>query len=120
MNLHPVLSPRMATTTWCARMFKGWVCHCRLDRYDVSPLVHALLEDGENAAALAVCERAQIDNPQNLYAYLHAIDLSVRCHQDFARAWQSFRLGVTILEDADDRELLECFHLYATRFVWRD
>ena len=119
MNLYPTLSPRMATTTWCARMFKGWVCRCRLDRYDVSPLVYALFDDGENTAALAACERAQTDNPQNVYAYLHAIDLSVRCCQDFARARESFRLGVTILDDAGDRELLECFHLYATSFVWR-
>ncbi len=100
-------------------MFRGWLCRRRLNRHDVSPLVHALADHGENYAALTACEQMQQDEPQNVYAYVHAIDLSLRYHRNTKRAQQSLSRGRAVLRSADERDLLECFHLYATSVMGR-
>lgn len=111
-------SPSKITGNWFVRMFKGWLCRRRLDRHDVSPLVHALYDHGENYAALTACEQMQYDQPQNVYAYVHAIDLAMRCHRNFKRAQRSLTRGREVLHNAHERDLLECFYLYVTSTIW--
>ena len=112
-------SPALLTDHWLGRMFRGWLCRRRLNRHDVSPLVHALFDHGENYAALSACEQIQLEQPQNVYAYVHAIDLALRCHRNIKRAHRSLSRGQAVLRDARERDLLECFHLYATSVMGR-
>jgi hypothetical protein len=100
-------------------MFRGWLCRRQLNRHDVSPLVHALFDHGENYAALTACEQIQQEQPQNVYAYVHAIDLALRCHRNIKRAQRSLTRGQAVLRNAHERDLLECFHLYATSIMGR-
>jgi len=107
------------TSNWVLRMYKGWLCRHRLNRHDASPLVHALYDHGEKYAALAACEQVQQEQPQNVYAYVHGIDLALRCHRNARRAQLSLSRGRAVLRNSNERELLECFHLYATSIIGR-
>ena len=104
---------------WVLRMYTGWLCRRRLNRQDVSPLVHALFDHGEKYAALAACEQVQQEQPQNLHAYIHGIDLALRCHRNVRRALRSLNRGQATLKNSHERDLLECFHLYATSIMGR-
>lgn len=111
--------PSKFSNSWLMRMFRGWRCHRQLNRHDVSPMVHALYDHGEHYAALAACEQIQQEQPQNVYAYLHAIDLALRCYRNERRAQRSLNRGREMLRNASERDLLECFHLYATSIMGR-
>lgn len=111
-------SARTGALSWCSRMLKGWMCSWRLNRRDVSPMVHSLFDHGEKSAAIAACEQAQVSDPQNVYAYVHAIQLTVRYYRNFAQARLYLERGTATLRDPADRELLTSFHLYATSLNW--
>lgn len=94
------------------RLIRGARCRWQLDRNDASPLVYALWNFGESYAAINACKRLITSNPANAYAYIHLIDLLMGHFKDFNKAEKYYRKGISELQDADSRELLESFYLY--------
>ena len=101
---------------WMTRLLRGAQCRWRLNRNDASPLVHSLWNFGEPFAAMDACKRVIASTPENPYAYIHLIDLSLRQFKDLGQATKYYRSGVDSLESTASLELLESFFLY-TRCV---
>ena len=97
---------------WGVRLCRGWYCRLRLDRNDAGPMVHVLWNFGEPLAAIEACKTILVDNPQNVYAYIHIIDLAAREVRDFKRAHKYYRRGLSTLNHSRDRELLASFFVY--------
>lgn len=97
----------------CLRFLQGWLCHRRLRPQQVSDAVAVLVSRRERFAALVLCERAQLEQPQNVHAYLYAIALAIRCHKRQHRANLSYARGMQTLSEPRDRELLKNYFTYA-------
>jgi len=77
-------------------------------------MVHALWNFGEPLAAIEACKTVLAGNPQQVYAYIHIIDLAARELRDAKRAHKYYLRGLATLNSARDRELLESFFLYTS------
>lgn len=110
---------RTPLAIWFPRLLRGLRYRLRLDRNEASAMVGSLANFGETAAAVEACRRAVEDNPHNVHAYLHMIDLCGRCFRDLRHAEEYHRRGVATLNDPTDVELLESFYLYTSTFNFR-
>lgn len=104
--------PQVSAARWCLRMCRGWYCWLRLDRRDAGPMVHALWNYGEPLEAIEACKSAISRKPQNVYAYLHIVDLLACEAHDYTRAYKYYARGIAKLTSSRDRELLESLFLY--------
>ena len=66
----------------------------------------------EPFAALAMCEIAQKQQPQNVHIYAYGIHLAMRCRQRTVRAERLYRLGMDTLTDTSAKDLLQSYYLY--------
>lgn len=101
-----------AVRRWCKRLARGARCRWNLDRKDASPLVYTLWNFGESYAAINACKAIIASDPANVYAYIHLIDLLIGKFRDFDKAKKYYQKGISELENADSRELLQSFYLY--------
>ena len=98
--------------SWLDHLLQGARCSWNLARRDASFLVAILEDQGDMQGAVEACRQAVHNDPQNVYAYIHMIDLTGRVFRDLARAKKYFERGLATLEDAADRQLLDAFYLY--------
>lgn len=96
----------------CIHWVKGWWYHRRLAPQFVSLAVAVLVDRREPYAALAMCEIAQGQQPQNVHAYTYAIHLAMRCRQRTHRALASYMRGKQVLVDPRAQEILTSYYLF--------
>lgn len=75
-------------------------------------MVHALWTYGEPLAAIEACRSVISRKPQNVYAYIHIINLLVCEARDYTRAYKYYARGIAKLPRSRDRERLESLFLY--------